>query len=63
MNTKQSNYSKKYFARNKDGFVCSYDSETHKCVGVILSTGDDIELYNRKHDEYIGQIDPKYEDK
>lgn len=50
-----------YMGRNKDGFVCSYDAITHKCVGVILSTGDDVELYEQKHDEWIGQLDPKFE--
>lgn len=55
------NKSEIYMSRNKDGFVCSYDSATHKCVGVILSTGDDIELYKKKHDEWIGQLDPKFE--
>lgn len=59
MNTKQKN--KTYISRNKDGFACCYDSETHKCVGVILSMGDNVELYKEKHDEYIGQIDPKFE--
>ncbi len=61
MNTDQN--PKKYISRNKDGFACTYDSETHLCVGVILSMGDDIDLYNKKHDEYIGQLDPQYEKK
>lgn len=59
MNTTQK--SKTYTGRNKDGFVCSYDCNTHKCVGVMLATGDDVELYKQKHDEYIGQLDPKFE--
>lgn len=49
--------------RNKEGFVCSYDANTHKCVGVMLSTGDNVELYKQKHDEWIGQLDPKFENK
>lgn len=60
MSTEKSK-SKIYTARNKDGFLCSYDAETHKCVGVMLSMGDNVELYKEKHDEYIGQIDPKFE--
>lgn len=59
MNTNQK--PEKYLSQNKDGFVCSYDSTTHRCVGVILSTGDNVELYEKKHDEYIDQLDPKYE--
>ncbi len=61
MSTTQNKKQSIYFARNKDGFSCVYDSETHKCVDIILSTGDNIELFNEKRDEYIGQIDPKYE--
>lgn len=57
----EKNKSKIYTARNKDGFLCSYDTESHKCVGVMLSMGDNVELYKEKHDEYIGQIDPKFE--
>lgn len=57
----EKNKSKIYTARNKDGFLCSYDAESHKCVGVMLSMGDNVELYKEKHDEYIGQIDPKFE--
>lgn len=61
MNTIQNNQPQKYFARNKDGFTCLYDGVTHKCIDVILSTGDNIELFKEKHDEYIGQFDPKFE--
>ena len=61
MNTVPRAKTETYMARNKDGFVCSYDKSTHRCVGVILSMGDDVELYREKHDEYIGQLDPKYE--
>ena len=50
-----------YFARNKDGFLCSYDKKTHRCIGVMLSTGDNIEIYNKHHDSYIGQLDPNYD--
>lgn len=50
-----------YTALNKEGFLCSYDSETHRCVGVMLAMGNDIELYNQKHNEWIGQLDPKFE--
>lgn len=25
-----------YFARNKDGYVCAYDSKTHKCVDIMF---------------------------
>jgi hypothetical protein len=54
------NSKKIYSARNTDGFLCAYDSSTHLCVGVMLSTGDNIELYKQKHNEYIGQLAPKY---
>ena len=57
----EKNKPKIYTSRNKDGFLCSYDAETHKCVGVMLSMGDNVEFYKEKHDEYIGQIDPKFE--
>ena len=50
-----------YFARNKDGYMCSYDKLTHKCRGVIVSTGDNVEYIQQHRKEWIGQIDPKYE--
>lgn len=51
-----------YFARNKDGYVCAYDKNTHKCIGVMESTGD-IPLSEEKRKEYSAQLDPKYENK
>ena len=51
-----------YLGRNDDGFICTYDAETHRCVDVMISTGDDIELYKTRHDEYIGQLDPNYKE-
>lgn len=52
-----------YFARNKDGYVCAYDSKTHKCVDIIVSTGDDIDYYEQHKEEWIGQVDPEYENR
>ena len=51
-----------YTGRNEDGWICSYDKKTHKCVGAMLSTGDDIEFYKKNIKKWIGQIDPKYKD-
>lgn len=52
-----------YLSRNSDGFVCSYNSNTHRCVGVILAMGDNVELYEKNHEKYIGELDPKYNKK
>lgn len=51
-----------YIKRNKDGYTCSYDSITHRCRGVIISTGDDVNYINEHEKEWIGQLDPKYEE-
>lgn len=51
-----------YLARNKDGYVCSYDKDTHKCRGVIVATGDNVEYVRQHEKEWLGQIDPKYEE-
>lgn len=53
--------SRVYIARNKVGWICGYDRETHRCIDAILSTGDDIDYYNKHYDEWIGQLDPAYE--
>lgn len=50
-----------YTGRNKVGWICSFDTETHKCVGAMLATGDDIDYYNKHYKEWIGQLDPAYE--
>ena len=47
-----------YFSRNKDGYICAYDSETHICVDVIESTGDKL-LTNEQRKKYIGEVDPR----
>lgn len=51
-----------YISRNKDGYPCVYDNKTHKCVSAILSTGDNVEYFKAHYGEWIGQIEPKYED-
>lgn len=51
-----------YTARNKDGYLCCYDKETHLCVGVMDSTGD-MPLTEEKLKEYLGQTDPKFKNK
>ena len=50
-----------YIARNKDGWLCGYDVKTHRCIDVILATGDNIEIYKRNKSKWLGEIDPKYE--
>ena len=50
-----------YTGRNKDGWICSFDTKTHRSVGCMLATGDDIEYYNKHCKEWIGQLDPQYE--
>ena len=56
MSTNKRNF---YFARNKKGYLCTYDNNTHLCIGVIESTGD-IPLTKEQRDAFIGQIDPKF---
>lgn len=52
---------KRYTAINKDGMLCTYDGETHKCIGVMFALGCDPEYYKTHIKEWIGQLDPKYE--
>ncbi|MGN1478701.1 MAG: hypothetical protein ACI4XH_02950 [Acutalibacteraceae bacterium] len=49
-----------YTGINKDGYLCTYDKETHLCVGIMDGTGN-IPLTNEKRQSYLGQIDPKYQ--
>ena len=51
-----------YTARNKEGYLCCYDVDTHKCVGVMDSTGD-TPLTLEKRKTFIGQVDPKFNQK
>lgn len=46
-----------YLARNQEGFLCAYDKDTHKCVDVIISTGENLSEKQRK--AMLGVIDPK----
>ena len=48
---------KLYLARNEEGFLCAYDKETHKCVGIIVGTGE--QLSDEKKKEILGTLDPK----
>ena len=49
-----------YTSLNENGYLCTYDSVTHKCIGILLATVMDIEKYNQECKENIGKIDPKY---
>lgn len=48
----------RYLARNEEGFLCAYDSETKKCVDVIIGTGENVS--NEKIKTMLGKIDPKF---
>ena len=50
-----------YTEKNKDGWICSFDTKTHRCIGCMLATGDDVEYYKKHYKEWIGQLDPQYE--
>ncbi|MEE1049769.1 MAG: hypothetical protein U0M60_20405 [Clostridia bacterium] len=51
--------SKIYLAYNKDGFLCAFDSNTHKCIGIITATGDKL-LSKEEEKAIIGTLDPKF---
>ena len=50
-----------YFASNKDGYTCAFDSVTHKCIDIIESTGD-IPLSLEQRKKYLGEIDPQFKE-
>ncbi|MGN1418105.1 MAG: hypothetical protein ACI4W6_02120 [Acutalibacteraceae bacterium] len=52
-----------YSSVNKNGFLCTYDLKTHKCIDILLCTGMDIERWEQECKEYIGKTDPKYSNK
>ncbi len=56
------NQSKIYLANNKEGHLCGYDAKTHRCVDVPLYTGCDVEYVRQHEKEWLGQLDPKYEE-
>lgn len=48
-----------YTSVNKNGYLCAYDSATHKCISIMLATGMNIERYNQECKRFIGKIDPQ----
>lgn len=49
-----------YTSVNKNGYLCAYDSATHKCISIMLASGMNIERYNQECKRFIGKIDPQY---
>ena len=59
--TMSTNKNKKiYMAKNKDGYLCGFDADTHKCIDVPLCTGCDVDYIKQHEKEWLGQLDPKY---
>ena len=54
MSAKQS----KYYNKVIDGYLCTFDSETHQCAGVMLCTGMDIQAWEDFNSKMLGSIDP-----
>lgn len=51
---------RKYYDKIIDGYLCTFNSDTHQCVSVLLSTGMNIENWEKFNKEIVGTIDPDY---
>lgn len=52
---------RKYYDKIIDGYLCTFNSDNHLCVSVLLATGMDIENWKKFNKKMIGTIDPDYD--
>lgn len=57
------NQNNRYLARNAEGYLCAYDTKTHRCLEATISMGDNVDYILKHEQEWIGTLDPKYENK
>ena len=44
---------RKYYDKNIEGYLCTFNSDTHLCVSVLLSTGMNIENWEKFNKEML----------
>ena len=52
---------RKYYDKIIDGYLCTFNSDNHLCVSILLATGMDIENWKKFNKKMIGTIDPDYD--
>ena len=50
----------KYYDKVIDGYLCTFLTDTHKCVSVMLATGMDTKAWKEFDSKTLGTIDPDY---